>query len=117
MSRPNEGAEHLDQMGRGALTTHQFWRDFGRIFLEVVDVGVGVGYEVGMLCVVEAILAIATGGIEALVFRRAAGASGIGLFERSEFPIPATGTVYFQHVFRRVPRAYGFCPNALPRRC
>ena len=91
----------MGQMGRATSTAHRLWRKVGRIFPEVVDVGVGVGHEMGVLCEVEevlqdgddalgyvgitgkgreveAVLAIAIGVIEALALWRAAEALGLG---------------------------------------
>ena len=88
-------------MGRATSTTHRLWWKVGRIFPEVVDVGVGVSYEMGVLREVEvvlqngddalgyvgisgkgreveAVLAIAVWVIEALALRRAAEALGLG---------------------------------------
>ena len=101
MSRPNEGAGQVGQMGQSTSTAHRLWWKVGRIFPEVVDVGVGIGHEMGVLsevevvlqdgddalgdigitgkcCVVEAVLAIAVWIIEALALRRAAESFGLG---------------------------------------
>ena len=91
---------HLEQV-YVTSTAHWLWRKVGRIFPEVVDVGVGIGHEMGMLRevevvlqdgddafgyvgisskgrVVETVLAIAVGVIEALTLRRTAEAFGFG---------------------------------------
>lgn len=88
-------------MGREGSTLHRLWRRVGRIFTEVVDFGAGVGADAGVVGVVEvvlqdgddaagnvggsgkrgvveAVLALAVGVIEATAFRGAAEAVGFG---------------------------------------
>ena len=101
LSRPKHRAGHLGRVGRERSIFHRLWRRVGRIFPEVVDVGEGVGADAGVVGVVEvvlqdgdnaagdiggsgkrgvveAVLTVAVGVIEAAPFRRAAEALGLG---------------------------------------